>query len=217
MRTEVVARVQHFRRMLATPARPSERRRLRTRATRRWGRAGWHVLCPWVRVTAHPRTAKLALPIWDGGLAPVFDVAMRARILEVAKGRVVGRAEVPLPLDDGIAKVTWLADHGVTALVCGAITRPVETLAESRGIEVSAFLHGDAETILGAWLSGNLGRGDLRMPGTHREAGRAGNRPMNGASASATVSAMSPSRPPSVFPAADCLPGETRRHRRNPR
>jgi predicted Fe-Mo cluster-binding NifX family protein len=108
---------------------------------------------------------KAAFTIWNGRIAPVFDVAHRVRILEVDSGRIVREADAEVP-DGPPARIGgWLAERGVHVLVCGAISRPVRDIVTAQGIRVIAFVAGDLREIVQAWLSGTLESGVFAMPG----------------------------------------------------
>ena len=61
---------------------------------------------------------KLALPVWQGRISPVFDVAGQLLLVELSNGREVARGErlVEESTDDERAKK--LAELGVGTLIC---------------------------------------------------------------------------------------------------
>lgn len=118
----------------------------------------WHDYCILVGV-------KLAIPVWNRRVAPVFDSAARVMILDVRRDRWIDRREVELDEDDPAAKVRFLRDEGVRELICGAISRDIEMLALGQGIRVFAFVAGDVEAVIQAWLSRQLDKGVYSMPG----------------------------------------------------
>lgn len=107
----------------------------------------------------------LAVPTWNDRVAPVFDVARRARVFAFETGRLEQRGDTDLPAAGPAEKVAALVEGGVTHLVCGAITRSTESLARARGIEVVAFVAGTVDVVAEAWALGTLARPELRMPG----------------------------------------------------
>ncbi len=108
---------------------------------------------------------KAAFSVWNGRVAPVFDVSRHVRIVDAASGTIVHEEDETLPDDSPFGKATRLANLGAEVLVCGAISRPVQAVTASRGIRVIPFIAGDIEKIIGAWLDGTLGQGAFAMPG----------------------------------------------------
>ncbi|AQQ10009.1 hypothetical protein L21SP3_01831 [Sedimentisphaera cyanobacteriorum] len=117
---------------------------------------------------------KLAITIWAGRIAPVFDAAGKAVIVDVPpEGGELSRTEVILPGTSPFEKVSFLAEIGVESLICGAISRPVQEFALSSGMEVMGFIAGDVEQVLSGWLSNSLTAASFAMPGCR---GRRGGR-----------------------------------------
>lgn len=108
---------------------------------------------------------RLAIAIWDGRVSPLFDVARQLLVLEVREGREQSRALSVLPGGDAGAQVERLVATQATALICGAISRPVAALVTARGIRLLPFTAGDVESVLAAYLAGALPANTLSMPG----------------------------------------------------
>ncbi|MPM75098.1 hypothetical protein SDC9_122089 [bioreactor metagenome] len=106
----------------------------------------------------------VALTIWSGRIAPVFDVAGR---LLIADGP--DRREHTLRNAACLhARIAELKELGVDVLICGAISRPARMLAESRGIRVYGFIAGDRDEVLNAWMRNELESEIFAMPGCAR-------------------------------------------------
>jgi predicted Fe-Mo cluster-binding NifX family protein len=108
---------------------------------------------------------KAAFAVWNDRIAPVFDVARRARLVEVDAGRIACESDADLPEGPPAHIAGWLAERGVEALVCGAISRPVQATVSAHGIRVIAFVSGDLREVVQAWISGTLEGGAFAMPG----------------------------------------------------
>jgi len=122
---------------------------------------------------------KVAIPHWQGRVSPVFDVAGRVLLVELDGGLERGRRDVAFDVEAPHARVERLAAHGTDVLVCGAISRTLETAIAAAGIEVIAQRCGDVECVLAAFLDGRLSRGGFLMPGCRcgRRRGRRGRPP----------------------------------------
>lgn len=85
--------------------------------------------------------------------------------MEVEAGRIVNSAEEELPQGMPGRRAIHLAGSGVQELICGAVSRQLESMLEACGIRVISFVTGDLEEIIPAWLAGNLEHRRYIMPG----------------------------------------------------
>jgi predicted Fe-Mo cluster-binding NifX family protein len=107
---------------------------------------------------------KFAVSIWNGRIAPVFDVSERCLVIEGTRPGDGGES-IALPMGDATARADFLESLGVSALVCGAISRECEEALLARGIETVSFVAGPIEKVLLAWRAGILTNGRFSMPG----------------------------------------------------
>lgn len=115
---------------------------------------------------------KTAFTIWEDRISPVFDTAQHVLLVDIENGVLgPGRMDMPLP-QEPVAKIAHLKEAGVSAVVCGAISRPLAQMAEERGIHVSPFVSGDIESVLRAYLHGELAQPVYCMPGCRGGQGR---------------------------------------------
>jgi predicted Fe-Mo cluster-binding NifX family protein len=115
---------------------------------------------------------KTAFSFWGQRIAPVFDTAELVFVVETDARKVIREAEERLPGDPPIQKARRLAELGVHALVCGAVSRPLHGLLLSYGIQVMAFVTGELRTVVDAWLDGGLDWRQFAMPGCGAQHGR---------------------------------------------
>lgn len=107
----------------------------------------------------------LAVSVWQGRVAPLFDVSRCFLLSKVEAGRVVSSREVFLDEVDPWERVPRLRALNVTTLICGAVSRPLQHQAVAAGIHVIPFVAGGVDGVVDAWLQGRLERDDFRMPG----------------------------------------------------
>lgn len=107
---------------------------------------------------------KLALSVWNGRIAPVFDVSERCLIVDTDAPAPEGDL-VEFPGWGGDEKARFLAEKGVTTLMCGAVSHDYETAFLAHGIETITFLAGPVERIIEEWKAGTLIRDAFSMPG----------------------------------------------------
>ena len=112
-----------------------------------------------------PRAIQLAVitlfTVWDGRIAPVFDTAREACLVESAGGRIVSEKTLALPAQT----IEWLQRQRVDTVVCGAISRPLQERLAAVGITVVPFVAGDLRQVIQASLNGTLSGAAFTMPG----------------------------------------------------
>jgi predicted Fe-Mo cluster-binding NifX family protein len=118
----------------------------------------------------------VALTVWNQRISPVFDVTRHVLLAQVEQGKILARAELELAAENPLRKVDMLAEADVGLIICGAISRPVEAYAVSRGLDIIPFTAGDAGRVLAAYLDGSLQQADFRMPGCRRRGVQGGGR-----------------------------------------
>lgn len=115
---------------------------------------------------------KTAFAHWRNRIAPVFDTAVQALVVETESGRVIGQKQRTLPEAPILQKILRLAELEVEALVCGAISRSMHDLLSAYGIEVIGFVAGDLDRVIQAWLGGDRVLDAFAMPGCQRRGRR---------------------------------------------
>jgi predicted Fe-Mo cluster-binding NifX family protein len=108
---------------------------------------------------------RVAVAVWGERVSPLLDVSRRALLLDFDNGQVVSKRELALPDGRAEAKLEALHDQGVTTLLCGAVSQELAARARALGLELVAFLAGDVEAVVAAYLAGQLPNDELVMPG----------------------------------------------------
>lgn len=108
---------------------------------------------------------KIAMPVWEGRVSPLFDVARQLLIVAVEEGKEVNRWEVSLEEEWPSNRVSKLVDLAVEVLICGGISRLLADSLRSAGITVVSQTKGKAEQILTAFLNGAFPSPRFAMPG----------------------------------------------------
>jgi len=128
------------------------------------------------RVVALSEVVRLAIPVWQGRVSPVFDVASQFLLVEVIGGEASFTEQLAIQRAD---RVGTIADFGADVVVCGAISRDLEERLLASGIEVVAEIRGFVVDVIRAYLKGALSQPRFTMPGGHgRRRGRRGSSEM---------------------------------------
>ena len=108
---------------------------------------------------------KIAIPVWEGRISPLFDVAKKLLVVEIEDGQEESRRVVSMEEEWPPFRVSRLANLGVEALICGGISRPLADLFHASEIAVISQIKGEPDQILDAYLKGNLASRRFAMPG----------------------------------------------------
>lgn len=125
----------------------------------------WHSTCFFNKLKSKDKDLKTAFITWNGRIAPVFDVAVEATIIEHENQNVVSRQNMSLPESNPMDKIIALAEAGISTIVCGAISNPFRHQAVAYDITVHAFISGELENVVKAWKDDKLDQIAFAMPG----------------------------------------------------
>lgn len=103
---------------------------------------------------------KTAFSYFNERIAPVFDTADDICLIESGGSRT----EIKLNSSGAAGKAAQIKQLGVCTLVCGAISKELETLITAQDIKVIAFVAGELEETIKAWQTKRMGRAG-KMPG----------------------------------------------------
>jgi len=108
---------------------------------------------------------RIAVPIWNDKISPVFDTASRLLIINTKNLNEVERFETYLGEQDISKRCLLIHALKLNVLICGAISRPFSMLLMSAGIKIISGISGLAEDVLNAYLHGSLSNPKFLMPG----------------------------------------------------
>ena len=108
---------------------------------------------------------KIAIPVWQGRVSPVFDSSRRILLLETENGCVLARSEAQIGGELPQERARRLSELGVKVLVCGAVSRLLAEQVAMVGIRLIPFIAGEVEEILRAYLEERLPSAEFLMPG----------------------------------------------------
>jgi len=111
----------------------------------------------------------VALGVWEGRIAPVFDVAKELLLLYREKDLIRGRETIRL--SEGLTpqqRVLVISEMNVDELICGAISSPLRAIIEARGTKVCSFITGSVTEIEQALGNPDFDWSTLAMPGCYQ-------------------------------------------------
>ena len=107
---------------------------------------------------------RVAVPVFQGRVAPVFDWCESLTVVEVGDDEAT-REEVSLRGVSTPGRAERLAELQIETLLCGGISAPMADLVEARGIRVVPWAAGPVEEVIGAFQQGTLTQPRFAMPG----------------------------------------------------
>lgn len=108
---------------------------------------------------------KIAVPIWNDKVSPVFDTALRLLIINTKNLSEIERFEVYLGEQDISKRCLLIHSLKVNVLICGAISRSFSMMLMSTGVKIISEISGLVEDVLQAYLHGSLSNSKYLMPG----------------------------------------------------
>ena len=108
---------------------------------------------------------RIAIAHWQDRISPVFDVSDRLLLIDIEDGRELEREDTTLNCLGPFERAREVYQLGVQVLLCGAVSRPLETALISTGVRVIGFICGDLEHVLNAYINGRLADKCFQMPG----------------------------------------------------
>ena len=100
-----------------------------------------------------------------GRISPVFDVASNLRMYEVENGWVKQVTEKALIGKSAFMRAQEVSGYGITTVICGAISRPLEQAMGALGVNVIGFVCGPIEEVIRAYADGLIKDEKFLMPG----------------------------------------------------
>jgi len=117
---------------------------------------------------------KVAIPIRNGRISPVFDVAVLLMVVEFEIDGPGERSEFSIRESGAEARAALLRELGISTLICGAISNNAARVVERSGIELVPWIVGDIDDVLEAYSSDSLDAEGFIMPGCRRWRGDGG-------------------------------------------
>lgn len=111
---------------------------------------------------------KIAIPVWNDRVSPIFDVARRIRVVDLDADQDLVVADSTYLLERGRPTST-LDALGVDLLVCSAISPALKAAVWVTGAEVISDICGSPDEIVQALAAGDADLSRFRSPGSRRK------------------------------------------------
>lgn len=108
---------------------------------------------------------KIAISVWEKRVAPVFDVSRQFLIVDIKNNHETSRWEEMVSETELLSRTGHVVGLGVQVLICGAISRPLEQMLVSAGVQVIPHICGLVEEVLQAFMARRLNENMFLMPG----------------------------------------------------
>jgi Pyruvate/2-oxoacid:ferredoxin oxidoreductase delta subunit/predicted Fe-Mo cluster-binding NifX family protein len=108
---------------------------------------------------------RIAVPVHAERISPLVDVARRFVLLDVSRNTAGARREVQIESADLVARAKRIAQLGSDVLICGAISRPLESMLLSAGVKVIPNTCGAVDEVVAAFVAGQLTEEAFLLPG----------------------------------------------------
>ena len=108
---------------------------------------------------------KVALPVWENRISPVFDVARRLVVVVVDGETEIARERVSMQTEAVCPRAQRLVELGVGLLICGAISQALEELLGFHQIAVIPWVRGHVDEVMASYLAGAILQKRFPMPG----------------------------------------------------
>jgi predicted Fe-Mo cluster-binding NifX family protein len=111
---------------------------------------------------------KIAIPVWEDKVSPVFDTALRLLVVEIEGKKEASRFIYYIGEEDLTRKCQRIRILDLDILICGAVSQYFLHMLKASGLEVIQQISGLAEEVLDAYLNGNIYDTRFLMPGCKR-------------------------------------------------
>ena len=119
---------------------------------------------------------RIAIPVWEDKVSPVFDTALKLMVVEVKDQKEESRFVYHIDENDLSQKCHRIRKLGLDILICGAVSHGFLHMLLGAGLDVIQEISGPAEDVLKAYLQGKIFQPRFLMPGCKRGLHRCGRR-----------------------------------------
>ena len=112
---------------------------------------------------------RVAIPVWEDKVSPVFDTALKLLVIDCEDQREVSRLVYHIGEDDLLWKCHRIASLAPDVIICGAVSHLFLNILRAADLEVIEHVSGRAEEVIEAYLKGDVLNSRFLMPGCRRQ------------------------------------------------
>jgi predicted Fe-Mo cluster-binding NifX family protein len=112
---------------------------------------------------------KIAIPIWEDKVSPVFDTALRLLLVEVKDNQVASRLAYHIGEEDLSWKCHRIKELDPDVIICGAVSHLFLNMLKGVGLAVIQHVAGMTEEIIDAYIRDDIYNTRFLMPGCKRQ------------------------------------------------
>ncbi len=123
-------------------------------------------------VTLEVIDLRIAVPVWEGRVSPLLDVAERLLVVDVDAGQEVSRSLQDVGPGLLPQRVRRLSDLGVEVVICGTVSRSMANMLSALRIQVFPCMRGEVDKVLRSVVRDGIPDSRFFMPGYDGRGGR---------------------------------------------
>jgi len=108
---------------------------------------------------------KIAIPVWQDHVSPLFDSAAQLLIAEAGNKNILKQDIINVESLSLFQRTDLLEKLAIDIFVCGGITRPILDNIRNKNITVIPFVCGNVKELLMALIKGKDVKNVFAMPG----------------------------------------------------
>ncbi len=99
---------------------------------------------------------RIAIPVWEDRISPVFDAATRLMVVELESNKELARFEIVIDADEELHnRFRLINELHIDCIICGAISRPFLQKLMGLGIKIIYGISGKVDDVVSTYLKGN--------------------------------------------------------------
>lgn len=109
---------------------------------------------------------KIAIPVWENRVSPVFDTSTHILVADIKENRLVSKEIISLQGITLYQRIELLHKLRIRTFICCAVTRPLLESILGKNIKAVSNICGDIDQILDAVCKGKDIKALFSMPGS---------------------------------------------------
>jgi len=111
---------------------------------------------------------RIAIPVWEDKVSPVFDTALKLLVVELDNQKEISRLAYHIGEEDLLWKCRRIKELSPQVVICGAVSHLFLNMLKAADLDVVEHISGRVEDVLDAYLKGDILNSRFLMPGCKR-------------------------------------------------